>query len=106
MIINKYCKYLKCPVAPNIKEMQFKNLNDIYPAAETLRKKIHFEIDPCVICLKEPETINHLFFLCSVTFQFWQDLYSCLNSGTDNSFFEPFQILIYMDNPRSQTWSA
>lgn len=57
------CSYLKWPISPKVKEIQFKLINNIYPAAETLRKRLNFEVNPCVFCMTEHETIEHLFFL-------------------------------------------
>lgn len=61
------CSYLKWPISPKVKEIQFKLINNIYPAAETLRKRFNFEVNTCVFCMTEHETIEHLFFSCSVT---------------------------------------
>lgn len=70
-LTNTHCNYLKWPISPKMKEIQFKILNNIYPAAETVRKRFSFEVDPCGFCGTEPETTEHLYFSCSVTMQFW-----------------------------------
>ncbi len=46
-ISNKYVKYLKWPISPKAKELQFKIINGYYPAAETLKKRFKFEVEPC-----------------------------------------------------------
>ncbi len=96
---NKFCNYLKWPILPKMKDIQFRIINNVYPAAEVLRKRFCFEVDPCVFCLEEPETIEHLFFSCPVTVKFWQDLFSWLNIdiNTDIPSLNMFQILVYAD---------
>lgn len=79
------------------KEIQFKLIHNIYPAAETLRKRFNFEVNPCVFCMTEHETIEHLFFSCSVTMMFWKDVYRWLNIGINNSLFNKSQVMIYME---------
>ena len=32
-------------------EMQFKIINNVYPAAEMLKKRFNFEVDPCVLAV-------------------------------------------------------
>ena len=54
-------------------------------------------MDPCVFCLTEHETTEHLFFSCSVTIRFWQDVYHWLNIGINNSLFNKFQVMIYTE---------
>lgn len=65
------------------------------PAAETLRKRLRFEMDLSCFCLK-PETTEHLFFSCQITLQFWQNVKDWLNVRIKN--FEAQQILLYNDN--------
>ncbi len=45
---NKFCNYLKWPILPKMKDIQFRIINNVYPAAEVLRKRFCFEVDPCV----------------------------------------------------------
>jgi len=93
---NKHCKYLKWPIAPKLKEMQFKIINKVYPAAEMLKKRFNFEVDPCVFCSSEPETIEHLFYSCTITKEFWRDVHSWLKMETCHQF-DSMQILVFMD---------
>jgi len=74
--------------------MQFRIINNIYPAAEILRKRFRFEVDLCGFFSKEPETIEHLFYSCPVTLQFWQDLYSWLSIGIDIPPLNVSQVLM------------
>ncbi len=92
-----YCSYLKWPISPKIKESQFKIINNIYPTTEALKKRFKFEVDPCVFCMTEHETIEHLFFSCSVTTLFWKDVYRWLNIGINFSLFNKFHVMIYMN---------
>ena len=96
---DKYFKYLKWPIPPKAKEVQHKIINSYYPAAETLKKRFGFEVEACVFCLEEPETIEHLFYSCRVTGQFWQNLHTWLSSTIQNiSPFDMNQILIYKND--------
>jgi len=58
----KYFKYLKWSIPPKAKEVQYKIINSYYPTAETLKKRFGFEVEVCVFCLEEPETIEHFFY--------------------------------------------
>lgn len=79
-ITNKYIKFMKWPIPPKIKEMQFKIINGYYPAAAMLKKRFGFEVEPCVFCSQEDETIEHLFFSCPVIKLFWQDVMNWLET--------------------------
>ena len=48
--------------SPKIKDIQFKIMNNIYPAAESLRKR--FEVDPCGFCslLLDMVNISNIYF--------------------------------------------
>lgn len=70
-ISNKYIKFMRWPIPPKVKEMQFKIINGYYPTAAMLRKRFGFEVEPCAFCSQEDETLEHLFFSCSVTKYFW-----------------------------------
>lgn len=52
--------------------MSFKIINGYYPAAERLKERFGFEVDP--FCLQEEESIDQVFFSCSVMTSFLQDL--------------------------------
>uniref|UniRef100_A0A3P9AV59 Reverse transcriptase domain-containing protein n=1 Tax=Maylandia zebra TaxID=106582 RepID=A0A3P9AV59_9CICH len=82
-ITNKYTHFLKWPIPPKVKEMQFKIINGYYPAAEMLKKRFGFEVEPCGFCSQNAESIDHLFFSCSVTTDFWQDLVDWLSIRID-----------------------
>lgn len=92
-------KYLKWPIPPKAKEVQYKIINSYYPTAETLKKRFGFEVEACVFCLEEPETIEHLFYACRVTSQFWQNLHNWLSTTIENIRpFEMNHILIYKND--------
>lgn len=92
----KNFNYLKWPIPPKAKEEQYKIINNYYPSAETLKKRFGFQVEVCVFCLEELHTIEHLFYSCTVTSQFWQNLYNWLNSSIENiNPFDMNQILIY-----------
>jgi len=71
-IIEKHWKFIKWPIAPKVKEMQFKILNNYYPSAETLRGRFGFEVDPCDFCHEHPEQTEHLFFKQNIYSSFAQ----------------------------------
>lgn len=95
-IAEKHWKFIKWPIAPKVKEMQFKILNNYYPSAETLRGRFGYEVDPCDFCHENPERTEHLFFLCSVSRKFWQDVQRWLdNKISELEQFTIEDILIY-----------
>ena len=47
--------------------------------------------------MTEHETIEHLFFSCSVTMMLWEDVYRWLDIGINNSLFNKSQVMIYME---------
>lgn len=70
-------------VCKQIAEMQFKIINGYYPAATILKKRFGFEVEPCVFCSQEEETIEHLVFSCDITKRFWLALVNWLNIKMD-----------------------
>ncbi len=54
-------------------------INDIYPCSEFLRLKFKIDINECVFCKKEVETLEHLMFSCNVTDLFWKDFKNWLS---------------------------
>lgn len=70
--------FIKWSVSTKVKETHFKIMNNIYPAAEFL-KKIKFEVDLCAFCGDSEETLEHLFFLCPVVQCFWSNIYNWLS---------------------------
>ena len=98
-IINKFTKYLKWPISPKAKKVQFKIINGYYPAAETLKKRFGFEVEPCCFCNADCETTEHLFYSCTVTSLFWQDVFEWIGNKIENiTPFDKHQILLYKDN--------
>lgn len=61
-VTNKSLAFMKWPIPPKVKEVQFKMINGYNPVAKTLRRRFKFEVDNCVFCNEEPETLEHLFF--------------------------------------------
>lgn len=71
-------------------------MNKYHAVAELLKKRFGFKVDPCCCCLQDPKTIEHHFYLCSVTQQFWQNLRNWLGIRLENvTLFDTHQILIY-----------
>ncbi len=102
-ISNKYVKYMKWPISPKVKEVQFKIVNGYYPAAETLKKRFGFEVEPCCFCQTDSESIEHLFFSCPVVTQFWLMVFDLFKNETGNN--PPFtkeQILFIRDSVPSK----
>lgn len=66
--------FLSFPVNPKCKEVHFKILNHIYPTKEFLRTRFNVgDSNLCQICKVEIETVEHLFFQCSLVNKFWND---------------------------------
>lgn len=60
----KYLKYLRFPIHPKVKELQYQIMNSYNQTAETLKKRFGFEVDPAFFCLEAPETVEYLFYSC------------------------------------------
>ena len=56
-----------------IRSFQFKILNDITSTNSRLAKIGYVQDDSCTFCRVSPETVNHLFYECIHTNQFWKD---------------------------------
>lgn len=56
-----------------IRSFQFKILNDITFTNSLLAKIGYVQDDFCTVCKVSPETVNHLFYECIHTNQFWKD---------------------------------
>ena len=56
-----------------IRSFQFKILNDITFTNSRLAKIGYVQDDFCTFCKVSPETVNHLFYECIHTNQFWKD---------------------------------
>ena len=56
-----------------IRSFQFKILNNITFTNSCLAKKGYVQDDSCTFCRVSSETINHLFYECFHTNQFWKD---------------------------------
>ena len=64
-------KYLKFPVPPKAKEVNFEVMSDVYPSHDFLCKRFNMDLDVCRFCKKEIETTIHLFRNCFLTQSFW-----------------------------------
>ena len=56
-----------------IRSFQFKILSDITFTNSRLAKIGYVQDDSCTFCRVSPETVNHLFYECTHTNQFWKD---------------------------------
>ena len=56
-----------------VRSFQFKLLNDITFTNTRLAKIGYVPLDTCTFCELESETVNHLFYQCSLTFRFWKN---------------------------------
>lgn len=103
-ICEKHLKFLKWPIAPKIKEMQFKILNNYYPSAETLRGRFGFEVECCEFCQNDIEKTEHLFFLCPISEKFWQNVHTWLsNKLSDLEQFTIEDVLFYKSKLKKET---
>lgn len=91
----KHMDFMKWPIPPKIKEMQFKIINGYYPSAATLQKRFGFEVEPCGFCLKEEETIEHLFFSCRVSKDFWNLVIDWLKIKMENIGHVDIEQILY-----------
>ncbi len=71
-------KFFKFPIAPEVKEVHFRILNEIYPSAEFLRRRFDLDHSSCSFCDSHIETTEHLSYECKCARAFWGDLYDWL----------------------------
>lgn len=69
--------FMRFPLPPKYKEIHFKTLHDIYPSNEFIQHRFKIECNNCHIC-NQPETTEHLFFLCQPINDLWISLYNLL----------------------------
>lgn len=64
-------RYLDYPVFPKAKEVTFKILNKIYPSNYFLHNRFNWENNSCSFCQTDIETVDHMFFHCTLLQDFW-----------------------------------
>ncbi|KAL4000493.1 26S proteasome regulatory subunit N3 [Sarotherodon galilaeus] len=95
--------YLKCPLAPKMKETHFRIISGIYPVGEFLYKRFNFEADFCAFCSSVPETLEHLFFTCQYVNAFWFEIHCWVSLRISNiPSFTSKDVLFFMDNLDSE----
>ncbi len=58
-------RYISFPLPPEMKEVNFKMLFEIYPTSDFLRLRFNLDVTSCVFC--DRESLDHLFFLSGLT---------------------------------------
>ena len=83
-----------------MKETHFKVISGIYPVADFMHKRFHFELEElCTFCSAEKETVEHLFFKCQFTMDFWTNMHCWVSLKIPNvSTFTVNDIIYFMDN--------
>jgi len=61
-------RYISLPLPPEVKEVNFKILNEIYPTNKLWRLRFNLDVKNCVFCENETESLEHLFFHCGSVF--------------------------------------
>ncbi|XP_024122537.1 uncharacterized protein LOC112143031 [Oryzias melastigma] len=98
VVVKGKSKFVMWPILPKVKECHFKVINNIYPVAEFLKKRFNFDVEPCVFCNSCDETLQHLFFSCQYSKEFWTNIRSWINLKLDIPHFSISDVLIYMEN--------
>lgn len=93
-----FSKYVKWPIPPKVKETHFKICHKIYPVSNFLHKRFKFDKAGCAFCDFTDESLEHLFFTCSISCRFWSDVRNWLNLKMSNiPVFNINHILFYVD---------
>lgn len=91
-----HIKIMKWPISPKVRKTNFKIINKMYPIADLFRKRFRFEVEPCGLC---EETLQHMLYLCPVTWKFWLDVNDWLSFKINTmSLFVISHIIFHMDN--------
>ncbi len=98
ILINAHSEFKEWPIAPKVKETHFTIINRIYPTAEFLKKRFRSEVDPCIFWNSADETLEHLFFSCSISQQFGLNIKNWLSLKLNMPSLNITHILFYMDN--------
>ena len=67
----------------SLRWFHYRILNRIIGNNLLLFKMGVLDSDSCTFCSSHPETISHLFYSCSVTSDFWNDVFNWINSLND-----------------------
>ena len=67
----------------SLRWFHYRILNRIIGNNVLLSKMGVIDSDACTFCRSHPETIVHLFYACSVTSDFWNDVFNWINSIND-----------------------
>ena len=73
------------PVENKVKEMQYKILFRYVPTNKLLYKIKRKTSPNCHMCLSSIQTIEHLFFECSIVKTFWAQLWESWGKDTGNT---------------------
>ncbi len=93
-----FSKYVKWPIPPKVKETHFKICHKIYPVSNFLHKRFKFDKAGCAFCDFTDESLEHLFFTCSISCRFWSDVRDWLTLKMANiPVFNINHILFYVD---------
>ena len=84
----------KAAYEPYVKAFQYKILNSILYTNKKLFKIGDSEHDKCTFCDNESETLDHLFFYCSISNIFWTNFEKYLFTLTKKSLVLSVQDII------------
>ncbi len=71
-------RYISFPLPPEMKEVNFKMLFEIYPTSDFLRLRFNLDVNNCVFVKKK--SLDHLFFECAFVLSFWTNMQCWLQS--------------------------
>ncbi len=87
-------------ISNKAKETHFNILHKIYPVNLNVSKYVD---SSCSFCKQAEESLEHLFFGCPLSKQFWSDLGSYIfDSANDVHYFSLKDIIFYYDNTKNK----
>lgn len=98
--------YLLCPVAPKVHETHFKMVSAIDPVKDLFHQRFKFDVEPCVFCSSQSETIEHLLFYCSLTKLFWSNVHPWPSLNIDNIPWFHWNDIFYGSFGYKHFWSC
>lgn len=66
-------KYISLPLSPKVKKVNIRIINAIFI-------RLKFNLNTCVFCENDTESLHHVFFHCERVQAFWNGTWSCTQS--------------------------
>uniref|UniRef100_A0A3P9JF49 Reverse transcriptase domain-containing protein n=1 Tax=Oryzias latipes TaxID=8090 RepID=A0A3P9JF49_ORYLA len=98
LLVKAHSKYIKWPVLPKVKETHFKIINKYYPVSDFLQSRFKFDVESCIFCNSNEETLEHLFFSCDYSKEFWTQIRNWINLKLNIPPFGISDVMLFMEN--------